>query len=254
MLKRSPLASGARLGYNRGRFTERRRLAGPIMMHNGTGGKVREELARYGARRVAAGLTAGSGGNLSARDGGRVWLSPSGLALDELGADDFVAIDIADGLPAADGARPTSEFRMHLGVYRQRPDVNAVFHTHPPVLTGIVSSGAGFRPLVTEVVFYLGRVVALPYLVPTSGELAAATEAAAREADTILLPHHGLIATGATPREAFHRSVVAEHAARAIEAAANVGKPRYLTEPEIAALRALTAGAVDNASRKESAG
>jgi L-fuculose-phosphate aldolase len=199
----------------------------------------REQLIAYGTRLMAHGLTAGTGGNISAREGTAVVVSASGVALDELEDGGLCALDLASGDQLGQGegsATPTSESAMHLAVYRQRADVNAVVHAHPPWLSGLISTDVPFRPLVSEVIFYLGRVVTLPYVTPTSTALAQAVGGVMDEADTVLLPNHGILTTGATVREAYHRCVVAEHAAQAIVAASAVGRPRYLSDDQVAEL------------------
>ncbi len=196
-------------------------------------------LAAYGRRVTQAGLSAGTGGNISARDGHIVWMKPGGLAMDELTAGNLCGLDLDSGRQICGGGVPTSEFNMHLAVYRVRADVQAVFHVHPPWLSGVVSAGIAFRPLVAETVFYLGRLVAIPYVTPTTRALADAVAGVVATADSVLMPNHGFLATGGTIREAFHRCAVAEDSAKALVAARVMGSPRYLTDDEVAAIRAL---------------
>ncbi len=99
------------------------------------------ELAGFASRIVNRGLAAGPGGNLSVRDGGRIWISPSGYPLDLIEQNDWVPMDIESGRTERSGPRPSSEFEMHLEIYRVRPDVNAVVHTHPPITIGVISAG-----------------------------------------------------------------------------------------------------------------
>ena len=197
---------------------------------------VRTELSNYGARIVRAGLSAGAGGNISARDGDVVWMKPSGFAMDELTPENLCGLDLATGELRSGNVAPTTEFNMHLAVYRARPDVAAVFHTHPPWMTGVISAGVPFRHLTTEGIGYLGRVIHLPYEVPQSEMLATQVGEASRNHETMLLPNHGIVTVGATLREAYHRSLVAEDTAKSIIAAALVGKPRFLSKPQISAI------------------
>jgi L-fuculose-phosphate aldolase len=101
---------------------------------------IRQELARYGNLIAQAGLTAGAGGNISAREGRLIWVKPSGLAMAELKGTDMCCIDLDSGRQVDGKLKPTSELPMHLGVYRARPDINAIFHTHSPWASGVVSS------------------------------------------------------------------------------------------------------------------
>ncbi len=197
---------------------------------------VQVELVDYGKRLAAAHLTAGTGGNISAREGDIIWMKPSGYAFDEVTPDDLCALHLESGKIAKSRFKPTSEYRMHLAVYRARPDVHAAFHVHPPWLTGVISSGRPFEPTVAEYVYYLGRVGILPYIKPTSRELAQAVAGMAPDHDTILMPHHGLLALGKDMREALHRCLVAEDVAKSMVAAAAVGTLTYLTETQVADL------------------
>lgn len=195
---------------------------------------IREELCSYGLRLVQAGLSAGAGGNISARDGDVVWMKPSGFAMDELTPENLCGLDIETGEKQVGDATPTTEFNMHLAVYRARPDVTAVFHTHPPWMTGLISAGVPFQHLTTEGIGYLGRVIHLPYEVPQSEMLAKQVGAASLDHETMLLPNHGIVTVGASLREAYHRSLVAEDTAKSTIAAALIGTPQFLTDTQVA--------------------
>ncbi len=192
----------------------------------------RQNLVDYGHRVAVDGLCAGTGGNISAREGDVVWMKPAGFAMDELTVENLCGLRM-DGSRIAGNHAPTSEYRLHLAVYLVRPDVQAVFHTHPPWLTGVISAGMPFRLLTTESVGYLGRVIHLPYVRPQSEELARQVGDAARDHDTLLLPNHGIVTMGGSAREAFHRSAVAEDTAKSIIAAGIIGKPQYLSDLQI---------------------
>jgi L-fuculose-phosphate aldolase len=193
---------------------------------------VRELLVHYGHRIAAAGLCAGTGGNISAREGDVIWMKPAGFAMDELTLGNLCGLTL-DGTRITETHQPTSEYRLHLAVYAVRPDVQAVFHTHPPWLTGVISAGVKFQRLTTESIGYLGRVIHLPYVRPQSDALASQVEDAARAFDTLLLPNHGIVILGGSAREAYHRSLVAEDTARSIVAAGIIGKPQYLNDLQI---------------------
>jgi L-fuculose-phosphate aldolase len=135
-------------------------------------GDVRESLCDFGARIVRAGLSAGAGGNISARDGDTIWMKPGGYSMDELTPENLCGLLLDTGSQIAGEAEPTTEYNLHLAVYRGRSDIAAVFHTHPPWMTGVISAGVPYRALTTESVGYLGRVIHLPYEVPQSEKLA----------------------------------------------------------------------------------
>ncbi len=202
---------------------------------------VREELCRYGVKIAQAHLVAGAGGNISAREGNVVWMKPSGFAMDDLAPGDFCGLDLATGQQVQGDRKPTSESSMHLAIYRVRPELTAIFHTHSPWASGVISSGAELKPMFAEFICDLGRVSTIPYVTPTTQDLADAAGEAARESDTILMVNHGVLALGVNMKQAYYRCVVVEDAAISMVAAAVVGRPRFLNRKDIRALMALDA-------------
>ncbi|MFO7870678.1 MAG: class II aldolase/adducin family protein [Kiritimatiellia bacterium] len=202
---------------------------------------VRRELVEYGVKIAGAGLVAGAGGNISARDGDLVWMKPSGIAVDDMAPEDLCGMVTATGEQREGKNRPTSEVNMHLAVYRARPDVVALFHIHSPWACGVISSGRELKPMFAEFVCDLGRVKTIPYITPTTSELAEAMAEKAKQADTILMVNHGVAALGVTMKQAYYRCLVVEDAAKSLVAACAVGKPRFLNEKQVEELMKLEA-------------
>lgn len=202
---------------------------------------IRQELARYGKMIEQRGLTAGAGGNLSARDGRLVWAKPSGFSMAEVKGTDICCVELESGRQIEGRHRPTSELLMHLAIYRRRADVNVVFHTHSPFASGLISAKQEIRPMFAEVVGDLGNIASVPYLKTSTQELADAVAQAAERADTIFMNKHGVVCLGKSMRQAYFRCCVAEDAAKAYAAAALAGTPEFLSEREIAELHSLEA-------------
>lgn len=204
---------------------------------------LREQLCEYGRRISAKGLVAGAGGNISAREGTLIWMKPSGLAMEDLSAEDYVGVDLKTGQVVEGRHKPTSEVNMHRAIYREREDVTAVFHTHSPWASGVISSEGGeeLRAMFAEFVCDLGRVATLPYITPTTEELAEAVALCAREADTMLMRNHGVCALGTTLKQAYFRAWVTEDAAKSLLAAKIMGTPIFLTASQITDLTNLEA-------------
>jgi L-fuculose-phosphate aldolase len=190
---------------------------------------VREELCAYGVKIVKARLVAGAGGNISARDGDLVWMKPSGLALDEMAPDDLCGMDLESGEQKLGKRRPTSEVNMHLGIYRVRPEIKAVFHCHSAWASGVITAGIELKAMFAEFVNDLGRTGTVPYVTPTTQALADAMAEKARTCDTIFMVNHGVLAVGMNAKQAFYRLCVVEDAAKSLVAASIVGKPQFLT-------------------------
>lgn len=191
------------------------------------------QLNLYGKKVVTSGLVAGTGGNISARLGDLIYLSPSGYALDEIG-DSWVKVDVKTGNPLPNQLRPTSETRMHLYSYQRRSEIQALVHTHSPFASGVCSAGigAGIKPMFAEMVCDIGAIGYLKFIVPTTEKLAKAVAGLAPDHNVILLENHGVIGFGLNLRQAFYRCIIMEEAAKSMMAASIVGKPRFLTKKE----------------------
>ncbi len=203
---------------------------------------VKEELVYYGNKIYAAHLVVGAGGNISARDGSIVWMKPSGFAMEDITPDDLCGMDLATGEQIEGPHKPTSEVNMHLGVYRVRPEVTAVFHTHSPWLCGVVSAGVAMETKVmfAEFVNDLGSRTTVPYVTPTTEVLAGLVSEASRENDTIFMANHGVCCLGTNMKQAFWRCLIAEDAAKSLVAATIVGTPQLLTKDQETDLMALS--------------
>jgi L-fuculose-phosphate aldolase len=202
---------------------------------------VRQELVRYGKKIAQAGLVAGAGGNISAREGDIVWMKPSGFAMDDMAPADLCGMDLKTGKQVKGKNRPTSEVNMHLGIYRVRPDAQAIFHTHSAWASGVITAGVELRPMFAEFVNDLGRTGTVPYVTPTTQRLADAMSGKAKTCDTIFMVNHGVLAVGANVKQAYYRVAVVEDAAKSFVAAAVVGTPRFFTQAEIDEILSLDA-------------
>jgi L-fuculose-phosphate aldolase len=196
--------------------------------------KIKEELVGYGKKIAAANLVAGAGGNISVREGDIVWMKPSGFAMDDMGPNDLCGMDLETEKQVIGKSKPTSEVNMHLGIYKMRPDVKAIFHCHSPWASGVISSkgGAKLGPMFAEFVVDLGRVGTVPYITPTTQDLADAMAKSAKNHDTIFMVNHGVLAVGVNMKQAYFRLVVVEDAAKSLVAACSVGKPIFLTKKQ----------------------
>ncbi len=201
--------------------------------------KVLEEIVRTARALVANGLVRGAGGNVSAREGDCMWISPSGYSFLDAGPEDYPGVSIGSGQIVHGDKRPSSEVLMHLAVYRRRPEVAAVIHTHPPITLALTAAGHDLRPMYADYYVYLGaRVPHLPYITVTTPELAAAVEEAVGDTRCvgIVLRSHGAITVGTSIKEAYFRTLAIEEQAVIQHAALQVGQPRYLTPEELSRL------------------
>ena len=195
-------------------------------------------IARVCRRLYERGLIAGPDGNVSVRLGdGSILVTPSGMSKVDVEPDDLVVVD-PDGRVIEGDGTPSSELRMHLRIYRRRPDVRAVVHAHPPVATGFAVAGESFvAPVLPEVILQMGAVPLVPYATPGTEALADLLEPFLDRCDAVLMANHGATTVGATLEVAHQRMESLEHAARIVFAARSLGRVNELNASDVAALR-----------------
>lgn len=194
----------------------------------------RSAVARYGRRLLEARLTTGTGGNLSVRDPrrGLIAVTPSGVAYDAMRTADVAVVDDAGDQVAGELA-PTSEMALHLALYRHRPDVSAVVHTHSVYATTLACLGWEI-PAVHYLVGFAGACVPMaPYATYGTGALARGVVAAIGAANAALMANHGLVAVGGDLERAFAVAEEIELVARIYYQARAVGRPVVLPDEEM---------------------
>jgi len=202
--------------------------------------RLRRDLVRWGKRIAREHLVVGPGGNISARIGKVMLIKASGVPFEEAKGEDYIAAEIESGRVVEKARRPSSELPMHLACYRVRGDVRAVVHTHSPFATGVGSAGVSLGPIFPDFVAVIdSEVLTLPFVIPCGEEFAQLVSGAIVKANAALLANHGVVAVGANLREAFYRAMLVEAAAQSLVAGMAVGKIRFLSQEEVATLRAL---------------
>lgn len=168
-----------------------------------------------------------------------MYLSPSGFALEEIEPEQWIEVDIPTGQVTDSGLRPSSEVLMHLYGYRQKPDIGAMVHTHPPNCIAFTLIERELPIMFPDQAALVGRTAYIPYLIPTTDLLADAVAAKVGETSSILLGNHGLVTTGRNLREAYYRTQVVEESAKIYLSARAAGTPVPLTDREVADIAAL---------------
>jgi L-fuculose-phosphate aldolase len=183
---------------------------------------VRDEVLAAAREMLALGLTSGTAGNVSARDGDTVVISPAGVDYRTMTAYDHDVLTLTGEV--LECANPSSERALNLSVYGALPDVRGVVHAHPVHATMFACARRAIPAAVDEFALYVGGDVPCADYAP-SGSDALAAEAVrhlgARAA--VLLASHGLVAVGSSPGEALHVANVVERGAHAIWGAAALG-------------------------------
>lgn len=195
----------------------------------------KEEVLEACRRIAAAGLVAGSSGNVSRRVEGRegeplVAITASRVPYDRLTVDDILVIDF-EGDPVEGEGVPSSETLAHLAVYQVRTDVGAVIHTHSIYASALAVAGMEIPPLLDEQVVTLGGSVPVTeYAMAGSQELADRACAALGESKAVLLRNHGVLGVGADLAEAASVCELVERLARIYVLALGLGKATLLPE------------------------
>lgn len=202
--------------------------------------QLRADIVEIGRRLYARGYTASNDGNISVRlDGGRLLMTPKSVCKGFMDAAMMCITDL-DGRKLAGDRDPSSEMQMHLEVYRQRPDVHAVVHAHPPVATGFAVAGIPLdRAVLAEVVTTLGSVPIADYATPSTAELPAAVRRYVKAHDGMLLANHGALTLGADLFSAYYKMETIEHFARISLVARLLGGERLLSREEVFRLQGL---------------
>lgn len=197
--------------------------------------ELREQVVGYARQMVASGLVKGTSGNVSARTARSGWclVTPSGVDYQTMRPDDLVKVDL-DGGPIGSGLKPSVDTPIHVAVYRARPDVGAVIHTHSPYAAAFSTLHREVPPLITESAGYLGgsvRVLAyVPPAMPDTGEVVAA---GLGEDRAVLLPNHGVVAAGEDLRRCFGAAYQVEESAHVAFLALQLGQPHLVPNAEV---------------------
>ncbi len=204
--------------------------------------EIRKELTLYGKKLVEKNLVFAGGGNISTREKNFIYLSPSGLALDEISENQWIKVDLTTGNIINSYLKPTCEIEMHLACYRSRQDIQTVIHTHPPYVIGVTSVDIQIEPMFPDFIAYLGKKVPLlDYIVPGGEKLARAVEKLINDYNVICLKNHGVIAVGLHLKEAFYRTIVIEEAAKILFIGKILGSPHIFTPKEVEEIENLPA-------------
>ncbi len=155
-----------------------------------------------------------SDGNVSVRlDDGRILATPTMTCKGRM-TDDLIAVTDLEGR-SVNERRASSELAMHLLIYRERPDVKAVCHAHPPHGTAFAVAGLPIdQPILSEVILTLGCVPLAEYGTPSTEELTDAMRPLVKHHNALLMANHGAVAYGADLWQAFDRLETLEHTAK----------------------------------------
>lgn len=197
----------------------------------------KQALVDAGRQMADKNLTVETWGNLSLREGERIYLTPSAMAYHTLSREDIVVTDLHGSL--LEGTRrPTVEKELHLELYRRRPEVKAIIHTHPVHSQVFAVLRREIPPIIDEAAQVLGGTVRVAhYALPGTPELArAVAQAMEGRVTACLMANHGAVCVGESMAHAFKVCAVLEMTAQIYQQALAIGTPHVLEEELVEAM------------------
>lgn len=192
------------------------------------------DIVEAGRRIYERGYVASNDGNLSARiSEDRIVTTPTGMSKGFLKLEDMCVVDM-DGKLVSGQRRPSSEIGMHIFLYRERPDIRAVVHAHPPTATGFAVAGVPLTACVLpEVVITLGAIPIAKYGTPGSAEISEPIRQYVKDYDAYLLENHGATTIGVDVMNAYYKMETMEHFAKILLVAKQLGGFNELNREQV---------------------
>ncbi len=179
-----------------------------------------------------------TGGNVSARDPetNLVVIKPSGVMYDDLRPEDHVVLDLEGDIREGE-LKPSSDTASHLYIYRNRPDVNGIVHTHSPYATAFAALGKPIPVYLTAIADEFGGPIPCAGFALIGGEeIGQQVVEHIGDSPAVLLKNHGVFTVGATVRDAVKAAVMVEDVARAVWLALQLGQPDEIPAEDVAKL------------------
>jgi L-fuculose-phosphate aldolase len=202
--------------------------------------QLRADIVEAGRRLYARGYVASNDGNISARlDDHRLITTPKSVSKGFMTPDMMVIVDL-EGQKVSGERDPSTELPMHLEIYRNRPDANAVVHAHPPLATGFAVAGIPLtRAVLAEVITTLGSIPIAAYGTPSTAELPEAVRKYIKAHDGMLLANHGAVTCGPNVMAAYYKMETIEHFAKISLVARLLGREHLISREEVERLQGL---------------
>ena len=199
-----------------------------------TAEQIKQEICEVGHRLYAHGFVAANDGNISVKlSDNEFYCTPTGVSKGSLTPEMIIKID-AEGNKLEGTLNPSSEIKMHLRVFRERPDVNAVVHAHPPVATAFTVAGIPLdRYILPEAVLTIGDVPTCAYATPSTMEIPDSLMPYIQEHDAFMLKNHGALTVGNTLTRAFFTMEEVEFNAKIMKHAMELGRIQEISEEKM---------------------
>lgn len=216
---------------------------------------MRRQIVEVHRRIYDLGFSVANDGNTSVRaDSGRVLITPRGLNKARLALEEIVAIDL-EGTSLGGGHPPSSEIFIHLGIYKARPDVQAIIHAHPPYAIACTLAGVSLEEyLLPELILSLGKIPTTPYVTPATPEAGRVVTDLIKKHDALIMDRHGTVTVGTSLEDALIKLERIEHAAKIVAIGKAMGAVTPLPKPEVERLIQMTGATLVPPTAEKTAG
>ncbi len=198
--------------------------------------EIKKEICEIGRRIYDKGMVASNDGNISVKLNENEFLcTPTGVSKGFMTPEYICKVDKNGKVLQANGKfKPSSEIKMHMRVYRERPDVNAVVHAHPMYATAFAIAGIPLtQPIMPEAVISLGCVPIAEYGTPSTEEIPDAVSKYLPYYDAVLLENHGALSYSDSLLSAYHKMESVEFYAKLLYLSKQLGGPKELSKDQV---------------------
>ena len=173
----------------------------------------KEEIIEIGKRLYLKNLTVATSGNISIKTDEGIYITSTGASLGHLTEESIIIIN-EDGKELSQG-KASSEKKLHVAIYKMRPEINAIIHTHPVYLTSFAACHKSLKePIMSENILYFQDIPVAKYAMPSSDELVKNTIKHLKKRDVVMMANHGAIAIASNLEDAFAKIETAEYYAQ----------------------------------------
>lgn len=198
--------------------------------------EIKKQICEIGKRIYGRGMVASNDGNISVKISDNEFLcTPTGVSKGFMTPEYICKVDRnGNVLQANEGFKPSSEIKMHMRVYKERPDVKSVVHAHPLYATSFAIAGIPLtEPIMPEAVIALGCVPIAEYGTPSTEEIPDAVSKYLQYFDAVLLANHGALSYSDSLLNAYHKMESVEFYARLLYQSKMLGGPKKLSDEQV---------------------
>ena len=198
--------------------------------------EIKKQICDIGKRIYDRGMVAANDGNISVKLSDNEFLcTPTGVSKGFMTPEYICKVDAKGNVLQANGSfKPSSEIKMHMRVYKERPDVKSVVHAHPIYATSFAIAGIPLtQPIMPEAVIALGCVPIAEYGTPSTEEIPDAVSKYLQYYDAVLLENHGALAYSDSLLAAYHKMESLEFYAQLLFLSRQLGGPKELSDAQV---------------------